>query len=1409
MKRIVRFCFIIAVACLCIALLVFVGVSVYLNTDHARTMIQDRVNRAISGEIIVGDLHFSPLKGEFSLKHAALRDRHHSEIAGLNSLRIELSWITLAKGTLTLKKVVLEDPWADLYADTDGTVNLVHAFMPVGERDAQPKEASRAGGFPASLRINSLNLSNGSVRYEEASSGSIISLKGIDFSAEGELLKQSARIVLQIDEGRIDSPELTTKLARSRISAALQGDRLDEILIEALTPAVSLAASGSISDIFRKPVFDLSLNVAAALPELQKSLSQDALLTGEVKAQVTAKGRLNDPAVAMSLTYEGGMLSGNSVDRASLDLMLIEKLLTINNLNVRIGSGNLNIQGTVDLSRAFHQGFISPQRNLTAISYHVLAKGTQIRLEQLQSAVEHGLSGTLAFAMELSGTGLSLEKMSALGDIEADLKTFVAPRLQKPIDLAVAAGARLKDGVVAIQKVDAESGFLSLKSSGRFDLSSGSIAGRLAIEVPDLSETLAGLGIDTIRGGCSIKGTVSGSTRRPAFDFALQGSRLGYGNVTLGNIAVNANFAQSGRLKVAMFSLENQGSLINATGSVKILKEEFFEIDRTIPLNLSVSLQDVDLRDFFAKGPIEGRIHGQANLDGSLQSLMAVGTLRGEDLKAKGNPIGDCETIFRFSDGNISVEKMEIRHRKSLLRFSGTAHVFDWKTKQVLSNPPFTLDVNAATLYVEDFIDSLKGKVSLAAAMEGTVRRPKGTLNLSGKDVDLGIQGFQEVNLTCVFDGQKAWFRPLHLTVAPGEFVELSGWLTLDQHKQYQIEMISKGVSLGSIQKMKHLKDAAGGIAFTVSGQGTLEDPQLKGNVILKNPRFKDTSFEDFKLHFELRDKLARISGKLNFDVAASFHLQDKDFSATLLFRETDLDPYFKIAGKDRLSGILTGKVEANGNIEALRQVHAYGDFSQLHLFLKDNKLIDAPRLQASLKDEKITIEADKITLLNQGHIDIRGNGTINGPIDFQAAGTVPLETARAFTPYLPDIAGLLTLSANVKGTWSRPDIKADMAFRDVSFTIPVLAQKLHDVQGSIRIEREAVAVEGLEGRVDTGRFDLEGTIGLEGLRPSFITMNFNANSLPVQVPDMLELVLHTRLRMNGPSKNPVIRGEIILLEGTYYRDVNLSILQAIGEKKREVEPPSTRESLSFLSNISLDISIKHRGPFIVDNNLARLDVIPDLRVSGALSRPIITGRASVERGTITYRREEFMVRKGIIDFTNPYRTEPAVDIQGEVEIRQWTIYLTVAGRPDRLSFELTSDPPEEDGDIVSLLLMGKTRNELIKAEGGTTQSAERLLARVIATALEEDIKRATGFDIFEIETQPENDAETSDQIRVTLGKELSKRMTVKYIVEPEEGELSQRAIAEYKLLESLLLSSYQDNKGVHGGEILFRLEFR
>ncbi|HOO45868.1 MAG TPA: translocation/assembly module TamB domain-containing protein, partial [Deltaproteobacteria bacterium] len=247
--------------------------------------------------------------------------------------------------------------------------------------------------------------------------------------------------------------------------------------------------------------------------------------------------------------------------------------------------------------------------------------------------------------------------------------------------------------------------------------------------------------------------------------------------------------------------------------------------------------------------------------------------------------------------------------------------------------------------------------------------------------------------------------------------------------------------------------------------------------------------------------------------------------------------------------------------------------------------------------------------------------------------------------------------------------------------------------------------------------------------------------------------------------------------------------------------------TLPYLRNMKLDIRVNRRNPVYVDNNLAQLDINPDIHLTGELNNPVINGRVSVESGTVEFRNRTFTVTKGVIDYLDPYTTRATIDIESEVKVRDWMIYLKVSGTPDALNISLRSEPPEEDNDILSLLVIGRTSEELIAGEGGSTLSTSSMIAALVASRYGEDIREATGLDLFEVESGGDDDS--GDTLRLTIGKELSRRIMLKYAMESKNSELSQRTVAEYKLFENIVINGFQDTRGIFGADLQYRLEFR
>ena len=1276
------------------------GAVFYLKTDHAHRLVQTKVNESIPGTISWKKLRFSLLKGEFELENFLLKGPFKDDLAGFDRLFIDISYSTLFRKELTVEALTIEKPWAALQVDSEGQINLMRAFSDSITEKASA-EGGKSEGLPINIVLKSLKVVQGLVSYEMVAGNVKAVAREIDLTAAGNLLQQSGNLTFQIGTGRVESPKIRTELDHFKLEAAFIKGSIEPLVLRIGTDSSMLTLSGNISDVLRKPFLDLALDISVSLPEIRNSFYIGPGLTGKVAAHLTAQGTPEDPEVRLHFDYGGGSLAGNLIDRIDMNCQLKERLLTLEHLRMDAASGNLIVQGEVDLQNAFPNGFLSSKSDLKAISYKIFLEQKGIKLQKLYEGTK-GIKGTVSSNLSLYGKGISPQTLTARVAMGAFFGQLTTNQVAAPVDLQFKTEASVDQGVATLKYFEAESEGINLKADGQLNLSSKDVTASLYLDAPSLGATLHSFGIGDVHGECRLKATASGSIEHPVFDFTLNGDQLRFQEITVGSVRLAAGLDSSGTLRIPELLVHNHNSELRVAGALQIL---------------------------------------------------------GQD------------------------------------------------TRHFLKEPRFDVSLEADTIFLEDFTNKSKGKLSLAAKVGGSFTEPQGTVNLQGKNLDLGVQKFQEVKLFSSLDGKKISIDPLQIVVAPGELIEATGWFSLQ--KEYDIDLVSKGISLQHIDKIRDQHIADGELVFDISGKGTLDFPNITGKITLKHPHIKGKPLDDFYLHLDLDNNLARISGKLNFDLSGSFHLQKKDFSVSILFDETDLSPYLKIAGRPDLNGTLTGLIEAKGKAEAIDQLQVFLDFSKLYLFDNEKELVHSHDIKVSLRGEEISIHGLHLALLKEGELDIKGKGKRNGPLSFQVQGTVPVRLARLFFEDLADGTGDLVVSAIIGGTHPQPDIQAEIVLKHVGFTIPVLQQNLHHLNGRIQVNPYAITIDRIQGQLDTGRFDLNGKIALEAFQPSTVLINLDAHALPLQVPDTLDAILNAKLKIHGTREKSMVQGGAVILEGTYYKDMNLSLLEAVGQKKREEAPPPGEITQPFLKNMSLDISIKRQNPFLVDNNLAQLEISPDLRLTGKIDNPIISGRAQIDSGKIFYRKTTFVVNKGVVDFLNPYKIEPTLDIESEVRIRTWTILLEIGGTPDRLTFKLISDPQEEEEDILSLLLFGRTTHELIEGAGGTSRSTAQMVAELVSMTLGEDIKKAAGLDILEVETQETEDEEVSDRVKVTIGKELSKRMTVKYAVESKAAELVQSAIAEYKLFENILLSGFQDSKGIFGGELQFRLEFR
>ena len=856
-----------------------------------------------------------------------------------------------------------------------------------------------------------------------------------------------------------------------------------------------------------------------------------------------------------------------------------------------------------------------------------------------------------------------------------------------------------------------------------------------------------------------------------------------------------------GRITIRNLTADANGARLELKGSVDVFSRETFA---------RFGLEVPDLSGVLSKVGVKG-VRGKVNITGKTSGTMTEpvvdARLKGNHLRLENVRFGSVDANVRFSKGRLSLNRGKIASGESIVNLSGEVQIFDPGGIRVPRHPVFTVALAGHSLSLQDFVQGMAGKLSLNGSFKGDITHPKGKLDLIGKNIDLGIQKIHDIHLASRIEDRRIEIDPLALAVVPGENVVLKGWASLNKH--YEFHVASDEISIKNIQKLAFLKTDKGKISFNLAGKGELSNPQFKGQAILDGLTFKNKKLQKIPFNIGIENQTAYIDGGPNFDLKATYALQTRSFSTFVRFDQTDLTPYLQLFGKKELNGAVTGIIDVKGKLPAPLQLDGTIKIARLAIFWKNTTLVTGSNLGIFVNRDEITIPEIRFSLLNNGHFTISGTGKLWRNIDLKAQGIIPFSVFPMVTDSISDAGGKARISLHVSENNSHPAMEFDAVIENGNAMIPGLFQKFHDVNGHVQATRKSVVIDNIKGMLGDGRFELSGRGDIDQYRLSNFGLKLTANDLPITIPDLLDVRLKSELDVSGSPEKSLIKGDVTILGGRYIKDVRLNPIESIGEESRTAPLETTMTPWPVFDKMALDCRIRYKDPFVVDNNIALLAIKPDLHVYGTVNQPLISGRAEVDSGTIYFRRNEFNVKKGVLDFINPYKIEPTVDIQGDVKIREWTIFLNMSGTMENLKFNLSSDPSESEQDILSLLITGKTTKELIAGQGGSSLSPKQMLADVLAENAQKEIKNATGLDVVALEYNGAKNAAESDEMKVTVGKELSKRVTVKYGVQTKSTKVIQKVITEYKLLETLLMNAFEDNDGNYGAEIQFRLEFR
>ncbi|MEN6446687.1 MAG: translocation/assembly module TamB domain-containing protein [Syntrophaceae bacterium] len=1387
---------------LCIAaallLVCLAGVHLYLGTEPGARRLTSILNTLYPGTITGRTIEVSLLHQEVSITDFRLLGADGKTIIRADRAYLAIDLPALAKKEVILRTIRLVRPQCILSIDADGSLNIETAFS----------EKTSTEVSPFNLYIGKLTCEHGSLVFLLPDGEELVRLKDLQLTMDAAFTND---ILIHL---KVPSTELTLTVAgksidfgTSSVAGTINNDRIEKILIASKKASSRVTLSGSVVDLAKKGQLHWALDLDADLADFRKDLGMKDSASGRIAGRITAQGDYDNPGLQCALDYSGGSLNGPAIGKARLKGSMSDRVFICDEVLAHTAGGTITAKGTVDLRQVFPDGYFEGIKNDDAVSYALAVVGEGLDISKLPG-LPKGMKGMLGADMAVKGQGLSPDTLNVTASsLRGRLSRLTAGDLLKDVDLDFEGGLAYRKGTLKLDPLVTRTMDATLTTRGTVALNSGAMAGTLELNTHEMTKLLALWGING-RGTLNATAALSGTLTRPAAEISLEGEGWALEGVNLGSVNLSGTLDQAGTLSVERCTVQNRASLVNASGSAGLFRD-FPHMNPDPPVTVEADLTSVSLDDFTTDIPLTGLFSGRMNVSGSASSLTADMNLKGSGVGLADVALGEVRLEAMLKDGLLTVARLGLTKGRSSLTALGTAQILDQRRFALVPDPGIDLRITEGSIFLQDVSDAAKGTVSVTGDIRGTLGHPVGNLSLSGASLDLGIQKLSEVKIAARLDGEKMWFDPITLTVVPGQGIQGTGWLSLDG--EYSLAASSAGIPLAAVDFLKERDGLQGTAVIDVAGKGNIAHPQISGKLLLKDIVFNEKPFQECSLTFDLKDRELTYAGNLNFAVQGNYSLVTRDYQASAVFDRTDLSPYFTFTGKPQLSGTITGNLSVSGKAGNLDTIELSADLAAMDILLEGKKLVLANNVVVSYQDGRLSIPRTHVQLAEIGWLDVTGSGSLKDSLMLNAEGDIPVEVLGPFVEGLSDGVGLIRLSTNIRTRGTKPEITSRVTLVGVGYTIPYNGQRIHDTNGSIRIEDSKVFIDDVTGRIDTGYFTLGGTAVLDGYTPREADLKAQAKALPIVIPDSMDLTVDTDMALSASKGQALLKSDVIILDGIYYKDVKVNILTGVIERiiPRPRQTVQQAGTSPFMKNTALDVSIIRRGSVTVENNIARLDINPDLMITGTLQEPIVTGRLAVTEGTMTYQGNEFTVTRGIIDFLNPYRTEATVDIKGKTTVRDWTITLSLEGSLDNLLLQLSSTPPEEQPDLLSLLIVGKTTRELTQTQSGVGVSPSGMIAELLTSTYGEQVKKATTLDILKIETSEFSTADQGDTLKLTVGKELSRRMTISYEMETRNTETIQRGIAEYKLLENLLINGYQGSNGIFGADVEYRYEFR
>jgi hypothetical protein len=615
-------------------------------------------------------------------------------------------------------------------------------------------------------------------------------------------------------------------------------------------------------------------------------------------------------------------------------------------------------------------------------------------------------------------------------------------------------------------------------------------------------------------------------------------------------------------------------------------------------------------------------------------------------------------------------------------------------------------------------------------------------------------------------------------------------------------------------------------LEFSASGSGTFEDPRydVRGRVI--DLFVRDEGVGQLSGRLSVRGDLLSIgqlevaSPRLALSGAGRIMLTpDRQADLTLRLTRTSLDPYVRLfdPGFSPLTtATASGTLHIAGPLRDLAQVKAEGVVEEIDLGFFDYHLRNDGPIRLSMADDVAKIE--RLRLVGEGTtLEMVGDVAVAADrLRIQALGDANLGLLQAFFRDMRS-SGSAEVQAEITGSTKAPIIVGSATIANGRLRYFGLPHSLDAVNGRIEFDASGVRlIEGLSGRMGGGEVRFGGRLGVRTGAIESYAITATGRDMRLRYPEGFRSQVDADLALRGAVESPVLTGTVRVKDALWIKPLDVEGTGIFGLAAAGAPAPGTPTDAPAAGRFPLRFDVRVEAPSAlrVEGPTARLVSSADFTLRGTMDRPVLLGRAEINRGELLLEGNRYLVTRGAIEFTNPARIDPYFDVEAETRARvpgqTYRVTFRASGTRERFVWDFSSDPPLSTVDILALLfgdlrdprdaelsalrLRDRTEEELLVAR------ATRLLANPISSEVGKVVRKTFGVDSVQItpslgDLSNLQSARLNPTARLTIGKRISDRVFLTYAQPLTSSRPEQLFLIEYNQSDRLswLVSRNED----------------